>query len=129
MKMRTVSGFTLIELIVVIAILAILSVIAIPRFLDLRQNAAAATASGIAGAIASGSAVNYAGRLAGNAAATAVLSCGHASRVVGSGTALPVGASIVSAVNVANGATTVCTVNYTNGGVSATATFDIVGAT
>lgn len=58
--MKKNAGFTLIELIAVMVILAIISVIAIPQFTDLRVDAANASAAGVGGAIASGSAINYA---------------------------------------------------------------------
>lgn len=61
--MRKVSGFTLIELVAVIAILAILAVTALPRFFDLRQDAANAAVIGVGGAMSSGSTINYAKRL------------------------------------------------------------------
>jgi MSHA pilin protein MshA len=53
------QGFTLIELVVVIIILGILAATALPKFIDLKGDAAQARLDGISGALASAAAMNY----------------------------------------------------------------------
>lgn len=51
MKIRNEKGFTLIELVMVIVILAILAAVAVPRFINLQDDARVSTAKGVAGAV------------------------------------------------------------------------------
>ena len=66
---NTQQGFTLIELVVVIVILGILAATALPKFIDMSGEASQAAVDGVAGALSSASAINYAAKKAGTAAA------------------------------------------------------------
>lgn len=113
-------GFTLIELVIVIVILGILAVVAIPKFIDLSGTANMAAINGVAGALSSASATNYAGRKANSSSGGVVSNCTDVGALLQGGS-LPSGYTITSLAISAN-ANATCTLNNSAAAVSTTFT-------
>lgn len=114
---RHQRGFTLIELVMVIVLIGVLAAIALPKFIDLSSDARRAATDGVAGALSSAAAVNYAARKVNAANGSAVTNCTSASSLLQGG--LPTGYTITAGAIAAEATNTACVVSHPSGSASA----------
>lgn len=140
--MNKQAGFTLVELVIVIVILGLLAAAAVPRFINVADEARTAAVQGMAGGIRSAVSVVQAQYMAtGNMTSLAVTMVDGTSVTVNAGTGIPVGTAVgignalqstdgftvtyaagVGTFQPTNGGSATCQVTYDGGTGATTAT-------
>ena len=101
----------------VIVLIGVLAAIAIPKFVDLSSDAKQAAVDGVAGALSSAAAVNYAGRKANASNGVAVDNCDDIGQLLQGG--LPTNYTITASAITAESTKTDCVVNAPSNAASA----------
>lgn len=133
--MKNQSGFTLIELVIVIVLLGVLAAIAVPRFVNLEDDAQRVSLASTANAITSAMNINYAecavnGHRTSGTDCQPVENCEDAALVINGGaTSLSTYSITAGEISAGNGSTLTCTLTKTGyTGAGSPASFTAVRA-
>lgn len=113
--MKNQNGFTLIELVVVIVVLGVLAAVAVPKFVDLKDDAREAAVKGVAGGLSSGAALNYAAKMAGKTYTAVTTGCADADDLVNGFDATTYTLASTAFTGTADGESLTCTLTDNNG--------------
>jgi MSHA pilin protein MshA len=105
------NGFTLIELVIVIAIIGILAIVAMPKFINIANNAQVSATTAISGALSSANASNYVSRKLNTGLGVAITNCSDVANAMLGG--VPANYTITSAPVTAD-ASVACTLTGPN---------------
>ena len=100
--MHNQKGFTLVELVVVIVILGILSAVAVPKFIDMQEEAKVSALEGARGAVKSAVALAHARWMVDGADSTATTVDMEGSSIAVDSYGYPTAASIMAAAGIAD---------------------------
>jgi MSHA pilin protein MshA len=123
--MKKQTGFTLIELIMVIVILGILAAVALPKFVNLSDDAKDAALKGVSGALGSANSINYAAHSVNPAKGVTIANCTDVANAMQGG--IDTTKYTITASGITSGTTVNCTLTPSSPGTLPSLTFPATG--